>query len=238
MSQYDCPDYEYITTIVVGGTVTDCPDWQQQLTGPGGGVIPGITSGTDWAPGDFGLVGWSNPPWSTPFQSPTIFVTGTLVMWPIKITATGNVSQLGFNYVGSTTTFTASRNFIGLYSATYSGGNPVTFTLICTSAAGALETNLIAAATNGNGMIFTAIPSTAVTAGQVIYAGCLITFTGGTSPGYLGPYSFADIFPSNSSTYKNITSAEWVGPYTALPSSVSYASAANPNYPFPFVGVY
>lgn len=40
----DAPDYQTVIVIVPPGTSTDCPDWQHQVTGPGGTGVGGYAS--------------------------------------------------------------------------------------------------------------------------------------------------------------------------------------------------
>lgn len=235
MSQYDCPDYEHIVTIVTGSGVTDCPDWQEQVVGPGGGTIPGVTSSNDWAPGDFGLKGWNINPFVLGAGAAQSIYTGTLQLFPIKIATTGTITNIGFTYFGSGVTYTAHENFVGIYTTTFTNGVAGTFTQQASSAAGALETALAF----GPGMVFTALSSPySVTAGTVIWAALLVNWTGATDAYYWTLVELNDYYPSNSTTFQQITSCEWAGPYTTLPASVTFNAAANPIFYTPFFGVY
>jgi hypothetical protein len=231
----DAPDYLHVITISYGGTVTDAPDWTDQVTGAGGGPVPGVTSATDWAPSDFGIVGWSNPPWQMTTSSPLDnWTTAFLFMWPVKFGATTNVSTIGISVKAQGVTFTANECFIGLYSASFTGNIPNTYTRVATSVAGVLEANLTA----NQGFVPTALSSSlAVTAGSVLYAAILLNFTAGT-PEYYAAGGYYDTIANNSTVYKSIVSPFWSGPYTTLPASVTYASSFAQTSGFPFTGVY
>lgn len=41
MASSDWPDYTHGVVLSTGGSVTDCPDWQEQVVAPGGGAIGG-----------------------------------------------------------------------------------------------------------------------------------------------------------------------------------------------------
>lgn len=59
MSSIDSPDYTTIVDIQYGGSVTDAPDWVNVVSGPGGGVIPGVSLAASNQPQDLGQIGWS-----------------------------------------------------------------------------------------------------------------------------------------------------------------------------------
>jgi hypothetical protein len=236
VSATDSPDYQEIIAIQLGGSLTDAPDWTNVVTGPGGGAVPGNTSAMDWVPSDFNLSGWSAPPWALQitanFANST---TGYAALWPVKVTTTTTVQHVGFSSVNSGYSYTANENYIGLYSVSYSGNTPNTFTLLATSAAGALE----AAITPADGFRVTALSTAvSVTAGQVIYAGVVANYTGANQFYYWPIGSYFDALPTNSTVYKVVGSPFWTGPYTSLPSSLSWSTSFAQEALFPFVGIY
>lgn len=235
MSQYDSPDYQRIITLVQGGAMTDAPDWQQVITGPSGGVVPGVVASVDWAPSDLNLVGWSYPINLTDASTSQVMATGTLQAWPVKATAATSITHVGAPFACAGVTFTANQNFMGIYTSSYTSGNPVTFSRAATTAAGAIESTLTAS----GGMKFFALSSSvAVTAGQVLWVAALVNWTGAINAVVKAIPNNPGLTTTNDTHWKFVAAWESAGPYTTLPASVTFAGITNPTYFMAFAAIY
>lgn len=201
--------------------MSDAPDWQTTVVGPGGAPISG-GGPSDWTATDYGLVGWSAPINSSNFGTTFAEGAGQLFMVPVKILTTTSITNIAMGILGSGISFVANENFMCIYTCPYTSGSPTTFTLAAQTTAGAAE----AIWTLANGVQFVPFAhSLAVTAGEIVWAAIMFTVTGGGSAQLYGLAGTATAFPTNSTTWKAITGPSWSGPYTTPPGSLTFASA-------------
>lgn len=170
MPAYDSPDYERIVTIVTSGLVSDAPDWQRVVTGPSGGSVPGAGGASDLIASDFGFAGWTGNPLNFPAVTGSIIANSGVVTYGlIKATKSATVTKMSISMGAAVTGITANENYLGLYSATVSGGSPGLSTLLSATSMGSWD-----GFTAGNGLFFATLATpVAVTAGTLYYAAML-----------------------------------------------------------------
>ena len=141
MPNYDCPDYQHIILIVTNPAVSDCPDWQEQVTGPSGGVVPGTTSfiidyPPDFAPGPTLLLTWTGDAICMPYTTVQL-ANGTIYGAYFKCIQSGPCAGAQFYITGAGASFTSGENYVSLWSSSGTGLSAQ----IAKTASGTVEAN-------------------------------------------------------------------------------------------------
>ena len=117
--------------------MSDAPDWQRTVTGPGGapvGGAPGLVT-----PADYGFAGWTMPHYAA-WQSSN-FTSAAVYCALVKWASSQTISEIGFECSGLPTTLDAGANYVGIYGpASLTGGWSTTVNLLAASASGAADT--------------------------------------------------------------------------------------------------
>lgn len=229
MSTFDSPDYQNVVTLS-SGPVSDAPDWQEVIVGPGGAPIGG--GGGDLAPPDFDLVGWTCNPFATSLSAGvSTFSNGHVWAALIKAVTSATVTHVAVSLLGAFVNYTANENFLGIYSTTVSGGAPGLSTQVAVTAAGGLDAAFV-----GDGVTFVPlVSSVAVTAGTLYYMAMLLngvaTNTTITSQSIMGTLYQRTIMPSGHIfLYGDISTSRTVLPGSFTPTLA--ASAHNEYSPW------
>jgi len=161
----DAPDFQEIVHIQTGGALSDAPDWQRNVTGPGGGIVQGF-AGDGWVPQTYGIGAWTFPPY-VPQVNSAALTRGTLFLTLLPIGATCTVSQVEVLVTTAQATPTTNENFIGIYELDYAVGTQ--YNLRASTAAGIMDTGFSAA----NHNLYTFSSSVTLTAGNVYWIAVL-----------------------------------------------------------------
>jgi hypothetical protein len=149
--------------------MTDAPDWQRVVVGPGAAPIGGGgTANEDICSVDRELVGWSwDPKYTTGVIAPT---SGVVQFSLVKAVKTATVTNIWIWEAGEVGAPVADESYLGLYAFAGAGLNPTSLTLLASTAPGLLDvpwpySNLQPVPLAGSG--------SAVTAGQLLYVAAL-----------------------------------------------------------------
>lgn len=122
MSTHDAPDFQTVVVVVSGGTPTDTPDWERQVTGPGGSPLnPGL-----------GFLEYNlSGPVTVGTASSTIMTTASLItgnyLVTLSVNATITAADVLYVYVGAgTATISNTAPLIVIGSVTSASANTTT----------------------------------------------------------------------------------------------------------------
>lgn len=213
------PDWEKIVNIEAEVPLgTGAPDWERIVVGSGGTPIGG-GGGSDWAPGDYGVLGWTENPFITyaNWQSESL-VSGTIYLSLLKVGKSGSTTEVAISNA-ATGSLTANQCYAGLYSATFSGGNLATATQVAVTAAGTVEGTTFA----GTLVAFDWASSASVSAGTVMLFAMLVNFGGGGIFELQELPQFVPTLGASAPVWGTnyVAWASNASTYTSLPSSLS-----------------